>query len=321
MELEFVRTFVAVVDGGRFQEAAAGLGVSQQAVSKRVVALERELGVRLFTRTARGAALTGDGVAFLPHARELLAAGERAVAAVRPGRRPLRVDVLNRRIKVAELVRQFHLDHPDVQLDIVTLGDDTAASVAAIAEGGVDATFRAVPAGELPEGVVSTWVYDEPHELLVGPRHALAEHGAVSLRELADHRVWMPDMSPDTEWGGYYRELAARFGLTIDVDGPNFGNEAMLDEIAASAELATFVGEGSRYFWPEHYDLRRIPVVDPAPLYPHFLVWRRKHPHPALGQLREHLVPDRGSRRTRGVWLPDWGQTGIRADSPGVSAP
>lgn len=307
MELEFVRTFVVVVGEGRFQEAADELGVSQQAVSKRVAALERELGVRLFARTARGAVLTGDGEAFLLHARELLAAAERAVAAVRPGRRPLRVDVLNRRIKVAELVRGFHRDCPEVELDIVTLGADSAATVAAVAEGAVDATFRAAPPGGLPDGVASSWVYDEPHEVLVGPRHPLAGRAEVSLRELAGHPVWMPDMPPDSEWGGYYRELATTFGLTIDVEGPNFGNEAMLDEIAVSPALATFVGAGSRYFWPEHYDLRRIPVVDPAPLYPHFLVWRRKHPHPALAKLRRHLVPDLGSRRTHGVWLPAWG--------------
>jgi DNA-binding transcriptional LysR family regulator len=43
--------------------------------------------VPLFTRTARGAQLTIDGQAFLPHARGLLQAEERAAASVRPGRR------------------------------------------------------------------------------------------------------------------------------------------------------------------------------------------------------------------------------------------
>jgi len=67
--------------------AAGMLSVSQQAVSKRIAGLERDLGVRLFTRTARGAELTADGQAFLPHARQLLRAEERAAASVRPGRR------------------------------------------------------------------------------------------------------------------------------------------------------------------------------------------------------------------------------------------
>ncbi|WP_198318696.1 hypothetical protein [Pseudofrankia inefficax] len=40
--------------------------------------------------------------------------------------------------------------------------------------------------------------------------------------------------------------VAAAFGLTIDMVGPVFGNEAFLDEIADSAELATLLGANSR---------------------------------------------------------------------------
>jgi hypothetical protein len=53
VNLDAVRTFVAVADAGQFQEAAADLSITQQAVSKRVAALERDLGARLFTRTPR----------------------------------------------------------------------------------------------------------------------------------------------------------------------------------------------------------------------------------------------------------------------------
>ena len=98
MDLDAVHTFVVAADAGQFQEAAAVLSITQQAASKRIAALERELNVRLFVRTARGAQLTIDGQAFLPHARELLRVAERADASVRPGRRALRVDVVNRRV-------------------------------------------------------------------------------------------------------------------------------------------------------------------------------------------------------------------------------
>ena len=77
MDLEAVRTFTAAADADRFQDAAAELSITQQAVSKRIAALEKDLGVRLFTRTARGGRLTIDGQAFLPHARALLQAEER----------------------------------------------------------------------------------------------------------------------------------------------------------------------------------------------------------------------------------------------------
>ena len=63
MDLTAVRTFVAAADAGQFQEAAAALSITQQAVSKRIAMLEKDLGVRLFIRTARGAQLIIDGQA------------------------------------------------------------------------------------------------------------------------------------------------------------------------------------------------------------------------------------------------------------------
>ncbi len=175
MDLDAVRTFVAAADAGRFQEAAAELAVTQQAVSKRIAALERTLGVRLFTRTPRGAELTIDGQAFLPHARELLRVAERAVASVRTGRRPLRVDVIASRGAATGLMRGFHRAHPGIDLDVVMLFDIETA-VAAIRSGTIDASFRAVaaPGRPLPEDVESVRVLDEPLQLLTGPGHALA---------------------------------------------------------------------------------------------------------------------------------------------------
>ena len=68
MNIEAVRAFVTVAEEGQFQLAADRLDVSQQAVSKRIAALEAELGTVLFKRTPSGAALTQDGRTFLPHA-------------------------------------------------------------------------------------------------------------------------------------------------------------------------------------------------------------------------------------------------------------
>nr|BFE78840.1 hypothetical protein GCM10020093_014410 [Planobispora longispora] len=148
MDLDTVRTFVAA-DAGQFQEAAAELAITQQAVSKRIAALERTLGVRLFTRTPRGAELTIDGQAFLPHARELLRAAGRAVASVLPGSRPLRVDVISSRVAPSGLMRDFHRAHPEIELDVVMLFDIEAA-LAAIRSGAIDASFRAVAAPGRP---------------------------------------------------------------------------------------------------------------------------------------------------------------------------
>ncbi|MEU6319994.1 LysR family transcriptional regulator [Streptomyces sp. NPDC047009] len=307
MDLDTVRTFVAAADGGRFQDAAAELAVTQQAVSKRIAALERTLGVRLFTRTARGAELTIDAQAFLPHARELLRAAERAIASVHTGRRPLRVDVIASRGAASGLMRGFHRAHPEIDLDVVMLFDIETA-VAAIRSGAIDASFRAaaVPGRPLPEDIESVRVLDEPLQLLTGPAHALAGARSVTVAQLTGHRIWMPGIVPGTEWAAYYDDLVAEFGLTIEATGPNFGSDALLDTIADTPALATFMGEHTRLVWPAGHGLRRIPVTDPTPVYPHSLLWHRDNPHPALPTLRAHLATTAAGHGAAGTWAPDW---------------
>ncbi|MFD7834076.1 LysR family transcriptional regulator [Streptomyces sp. NPDC059761] len=308
MDLDTVRTFVAVADTGRFQEAAAELAVTQQAVSKRIAALERDLGVRLFTRTPRGAELTIDGQAFLSHARELLRVAERAVASVHTARRPLRVDIIASRGAASGLMRGFHRAHPDVDLDVLMLFQIETA-LAAIRSGEIDASFRAVaaPGRPLPEDIESVRVLDEPLQLLTGPAHALAGARSVPLAGLAGHRIWMPGIVPGTEWAAYYDELVAEFGLTIEATGPNFGSDALLDTVADTPALATFMGGHTRLVWPAGHGLRRIPVTDPTPVYPHSLLWHRDNPHPALATLRAHLAATTpGGPEAAATWSPSW---------------
>jgi DNA-binding transcriptional LysR family regulator len=308
MDLEAVRTFVAAADLGQFQGAADDLEVTQQAVSKRIATLEKELGVRLFTRTARGAHLTVDGQAFLPHARALLHAAARATAAVRPGRRPLRVDVPGRRSGPARLLRAFLQARPGTELDVITL-TDAAAAIAAIDAGTIDASLRAltVPPRRLPPGIAHMRALDEPHQLLTGPRHVLAGKKSVTPALLAGHRIWMPSLPAGSEWAEYFDSLATAFGLRIELTHPDFGTEPLWDVIADSADIATFVGEQMQLTWPAGHDLRRIPIRDPSLPYPHSLIWPAGNPHPTLAALREHVIASRPVvPADHPAWLPPW---------------
>ena len=304
MDVEALRTFVAVAETGQFQ--ADELGISQQAASKRIATLERHVGVTLLVRTSRGSRVSLDGQVFLPHAKKVLAAVEQAEQAVRPGSRPLRVDVLNRRIAPAQAVYRFYRSHPGADLDAVTLSQENAAQAArAVLEGTVDASFRALPADQVPTGISAERLLDAPLELLVGPGHPLADAPRVGPADLAGHRIWIPGIRPGTEWAAFYQALSEAFGLSIDALGPNFGDEALMDALADSAALATLVGSGDRYLWPQNHDLRRIPLHDPTPVYPHTLLFRSGDQHPVLTALRDHLRTT-GPRTPREVWTPGW---------------
>ncbi|MER6946644.1 LysR family transcriptional regulator [Nonomuraea sp. NPDC000554] len=77
-----LRTLRAVADHGTVTGAAAALHLTPSAVSQQLVALEHEVGHRLFTRDGRGVRLTAVGRIMLGHANEVLAQLERAEAEV-----------------------------------------------------------------------------------------------------------------------------------------------------------------------------------------------------------------------------------------------
>lgn len=74
MELQHLRTFVAVAGEGSITRASSRLHLSQPAVSAQVKQLEDALGLPLFERTARGMSLTAGGRRLLDRAEQALAA-------------------------------------------------------------------------------------------------------------------------------------------------------------------------------------------------------------------------------------------------------
>lgn len=89
-----LRAYAAVVRLGSVKHAAAELGVSEAAVSLHIGQLRRELGDRLFTRTASGLAFTPGGLRLASRAAELLNLQERTIVEVGQagrGRRLLRI--------------------------------------------------------------------------------------------------------------------------------------------------------------------------------------------------------------------------------------
>ncbi|MFC7586143.1 LysR family transcriptional regulator [Nonomuraea antimicrobica] len=169
LDLGAVRAFVAVTEDRYFSEAAARLGISQQAVSKRVAKLESDLGLRLFFRTRNGADLTSDGRAFLHYARALVGLGDQALEALRGRRRSLRVDVLDTRLVAVDLVRAFHQGATDADVEVVT-SNGLRSALGTLSGGSVDAAFARVR-GALDEDLRHVPAYLEPVHLLVGRDH------------------------------------------------------------------------------------------------------------------------------------------------------
>src|ERR1700743_1384927 len=91
LELKQLRCLVAIVDTGSFTDAGLELGLSQAAVSRTLLALERALGVRLLHRPSRAVTPTTAGVQVLARARMVLASVDELVRAAGAGHTRLHI--------------------------------------------------------------------------------------------------------------------------------------------------------------------------------------------------------------------------------------
>lgn len=83
MELKQIQYFVTLCASKNMTLAARELFITQQALSKAVISLERELGLSLFIRNAKGMELTREGKELLPMAKKILQDGDRFLLCAR----------------------------------------------------------------------------------------------------------------------------------------------------------------------------------------------------------------------------------------------
>lgn len=219
--LEDLRTFVTVVEAGTLSAAARALRLSTNAVSRRLMRLERDVGVRLVHRTTRHLALTDEGRTFIVRCQRILAELDAAEQDLHPAGDPLqgavRVVVPPATVKpsMLEHLRRLLDDHPrlSVQLQIANVGVERMAS-------GVDVVLHV---GPVPETTLVARRIATVAWLLAATPGYLERHGRPRRPgDLASHRClrFLGDR-PQTEWrliDRNGREVTATVGGTFESD-------------------------------------------------------------------------------------------------------
>lgn len=164
MEMIEVEAFVAIAGAGSFSGAAHELYLSQPAISRRIDLLENEVGVRLFDRVPSGVRLTEAGEAFLPFARQVLAAARDGADAARAvehePRGPITLALVGTLAgtRLTERLRLFRERWPAVQLLLRTARSNEVTAM--VQRGEARLGLRYFP-GSL-QGLVALPVAEEP---------------------------------------------------------------------------------------------------------------------------------------------------------------
>ena len=151
VDLERIRSFVAVAEAGAITDAARDLLISQSTLSRRLQQLERDLGAVLLTRSSSGVELTDAGRDVLVAGRQLLDRYEHMHHSLRA-----RDDLEHGSVRVGggatatsfllpDCIARFHAAHPNLTFHVKEAGSRQVAHD--VADGKLDLGIVTTPIG------------------------------------------------------------------------------------------------------------------------------------------------------------------------------
>ncbi|MGI5195602.1 LysR family transcriptional regulator [Streptomyces sp. CA-288835] len=289
MELTVWRTFVTVCRLGSLSAAAAELNHTQSAVSRQIAGLERQLGVPLMERHARGVRPTPAGEVFRHRALATLNEADRAVRAVQDLRdgafnRPLAVGATPSLAAgvVPEAIRA--LLEQTGPLQWILLPALSAQLHDRVINGDLDiAVVTDAPPG-LPDDprVERRFLGLDDMAVVLPAGHPQAGSDPVHIQTLAD-QTWVEDNDGSA---ALLRQHAARAGVTARIDLTAADLPGKLALVATGHAIALIPGVLTRAL---RTDVTAVPLVDP-PTRGIYTITRHRNPHPSAAPLLAALT-------------------------------
>jgi DNA-binding transcriptional LysR family regulator len=186
MNLDDLKLFVRITQLGSISAAARDLGLTPASASARLAAFEKRLGARLLLRTTRQATPTVDGLAFLPHAEQVLDAADAAQGALGreqgAPRGTLRVaaPASFARMHIVPGLPDFCARYPDLVLDL-RISD----SMVDLVEGAFDVAVRYAELGD--SSFVARRLAPDRRILVASPEYLERRGRPTTPEELAEH--------------------------------------------------------------------------------------------------------------------------------------
>ncbi|GAA1070244.1 MULTISPECIES: LysR family transcriptional regulator [Kitasatospora] len=236
-----IRTFHQVVVSGSYSAAARTLGYTQPAITQQMKALERSVGVPLFTRAGRGLRLTEAGEALARHAETILdslASAQQqlgALARLRAGKVRVCAFPSANATLIPETMARLLADHPGIRVEL--LEAEPPDSVERLLRGECDIALAFQYPGlpvEVPPEVVETPLLEDQLTVLLPVGHPLARRSAVRLADLAEER-WIAGCP---RCRANLLQICAEQGWTPDIVFTTDDNLAVQSLVAAGVGIA-----------------------------------------------------------------------------------
>jgi DNA-binding transcriptional LysR family regulator len=289
MELRLLRYFVVVAEELHFGRAAERLHLTQPALSKQIVVLERQLGVSLLTRTKRVVQLTVAGKVFLEQAKQLLSQTDKAIQLTQ---RTARGEVGQLTIGFTStathtifptLLSQFCNHFPNVELNLQELS--TEAQVTALNQRQIDIAFLHPPIDQ--RGLKLYPILEENFVAVLPKHHTLLKYEQIPLSAFASERLIIhPRVEGPVIYDGLI-EICQQFGFQPKIVQESISMQTRVCLVAAGIGI-TFVSESLQSLVGMNVVCR---VLADCPIKLRFAAaWRQDYTSPTLQEFLALLI-------------------------------
>lgn len=241
MDLHQLRCFIATAEELHFGHAAQRLGMLPSALGRHVRLLEEDLGTKLLLRTTRNVTLTADGAQLLKDARSLLADADALAARYRTSGRAhaatLRVGAIDSAAAglIPLLLRDFRQSRPDVGIQLVE--DKTIRLLPRLISGRLDLAFVRPP--ENPDKSLEFYfLFHETAVVAVPARHALAARKKVTIHDIADQPLIVPERRSRPHSHDLTMKLFVEAGLQAKIAQIAEEKQTIVNLVAANIGVA-----------------------------------------------------------------------------------
>ncbi|MBB86674.1 LysR family transcriptional regulator [Abyssibacter sp.] len=196
MDTAQLQAFVSTIESGSVSAAAARLHLTQSAVTKRLQALESQLGETLLDRIGRGVQLTDAGQRLVPIARRILADMTLAQQAVRsaPGTVTGELNLATSHHlglhRLPSVLSRFSRAYPAVDLNLEFL--DSEEGCDAVESGRLELAVVTLPRRPSTR-LLTRVIWEDPLTLCAAPDHPLTTQADLTIEHLGRHAAILPD--------------------------------------------------------------------------------------------------------------------------------
>lgn len=291
MDINVLKTFVAVCEYAGFSAAGEKLGLTQSTVSSQIKQFEKELGVTLFDRIRHKTLITDEGRVVLRYAREMLALQQMMTTEL-DHKGALAGEV---RLAMANSVcskyftddyLEFHRKYPDIRVNIVESGTEHMFDM--LRKNEVDIVFTLDNHIYDPEFAICAEKKEATH-FVASSDHPLAKAAApLSLKDVAGEAFIL------TEGPMSYRKLLnhrlAEESLSI-TPLLELGNTEQICRLLTKSRALSFLPDFITEPFIASGELVRLPVADcDVTVWTQILIHKNKWKSPAMEAFIGHYV-------------------------------